>query len=195
MTTRPTSRAGAADETPLFRLADVPVPMVYAAHRIIRDCNDEFAALFAAPREEIVDRSFARLYPQIDGFIKRGELWAANLAGRQVYEDERLMARSNGERFWCRVRGRSLAAGGDPFEHAVYCFEPIARPANPQGIVLTERQRQILALVALGKTNAEVAREIGLSRRTIETHRARLMKALQLKNGAELMSWFSSLAP
>lgn len=178
-----------------FGLADMPVPMVYAAHRIIRDCNDEFAALFASTREEIVDRSFARLYPEIEGFIKRGELWGANFAGRRVYEDERLMARANGERFWCRVQGRSLAAGDDPFEHAIYSFEPIARPANPDGVVLTERQRQILALVALGKTSAEVAREIGLSRRTVEAHRARLMKAMRLKNGAELMSWFSSLAP
>lgn len=171
----------------------MPVPMVYATHRIIRDCNDAFATLFASSRADIVDRSFARLYPEIGDFINRGEQWAANFGGPRIYRDERVMARFNGERFWCRVHGRSLAAQDDPFERALYCFQPIARPVGKVGVVLTERQQQILAQIAQGKTNAEIAVEIGLSRRTIEAHRARLMKALDLRNGAELMSWFSSL--
>ena len=174
-------------------LADMPVATVYATHRIIRDCDAPFARLFASTRAAIVDQSFARLYPEIDDFIRRGEQWAANLAGRRIYQDERVMARLNGERFWCRVHGRSLSAHDDPFERAIYCFEPIARAADRAGVALTERQRQILAQVAQGKTNAQIASEIGLSRRTVEAHRARLMKALQLRNGAELISWFSSV--
>ena len=153
----------------------------------------EEADLAPGRRPVVVDQSFARLYPEIDDFVRRGEQWAANLAGRRIYRDERLMARLNGERFWCRVHGRSLSANDDPFERAIYCFEPIARTADHAGVVLTERQRQILAQVAQGKTNAEIASEIGLSRRTVEAHRARLMKTLQLRNGAELISWFSSV--
>jgi len=183
-------KASAAE--PMFALADFPVPTVYASHRIIRDCNEAFAGLFASTRAAIVVQSFARLYPEIDDFIRTGEQWAANLAGRRIYHDERVMARLDGERFWCRVHGRSLSAHDDPFERAIYCFEPVARPVDRTGVVLTERQRQILAQVAQGKTNAEIASEIGLSRRTVEAHRARLMKAMQLRNGAELVSWFSS---
>ncbi len=180
-------------EQPLrFALADVPVPMVYASHRIIRDCNEAFATLFASTRAEIVDRSFARLYPEIGDFIHRGEQWAANFGGPRIYRDERVMARASGERFWCRVHGRSLSASDDPFERALYCFEPIGRTVDPVGVVLSERQQQILAQIAQGKTSAEIASEIGLSPRTIEAHRARLMKALGLRNGAELMRWFSS---
>lgn len=164
--------------------------MVYATHRIIRDCNDAFASLFASQRDDIVDRSFARLYPELGDFIRRGAQWAANFAGRRVYRDERVMARLNGEKFWCRVNGRSLASNDDPFERAIYCFEPIARTVDRGGIVLTERQRQILAQIAQGKTSATIASELGLSRRTVEAHRARLMKAMHLRNGAELMSWF-----
>jgi DNA-binding CsgD family transcriptional regulator len=163
--------------------------MVYATHRIIRDCNRDFAALFAAPRENIVGRSFARLYPEIGDFIRRGEQWAANFAGEGAYYDERVMARLNGERFWCRVHGRSLAAA-DPFAEAIYCFEPLNRAVVQSGRTLSERQREILAQVAQGKTNAEIAEEIGLSRRTVEAHRARLMKAVGVRNGAALMEWF-----
>lgn len=175
---------------PRFALSDLPVPMVYATYRIIRDCNDGFAALFAGTREDIVDRSFARLYPEIGDFIRRGEQWAANFAGHDVYYDERVMARFDGQRFWCRVHGRSLSSGDDPFAEAIYCFEPINRPAVQPDRVLTERQRQILAQVAQGKTNAQIAAETGLSRRTVEAHRARLMRAIGVSNGAELMAWF-----
>ena len=177
----------------LFSLAEMPVPAVYAAHRIIRDCNEPFANLFASTRDAIVGQSFARLYPEIDDFIRRGEQWAANLTGGRIYRDERVMARLDGERFWCSVSGRSLAAHkDDPFEMAIYCFQPIARAVHPAGLVLTERQRQILAQVAQGKTNNKIALEIGLSRRTVESHRARLMRSLGLRNGAELISWFAS---
>ena len=188
------NRTGSGAGQLLFSLADMPVPTVYAEHRIIRDCNEPFAGLFASTRSAIVGQSFARLYPEIDDFIRRGEQWAANLAGRRVYRDERVMARLDGERFWCGVLGRSLSAHeSDPFERAIYCFQPIPRAVDQAGVVLTERQRQILAQVAQGKTNAEIATEIGLSRRTVEAHRARLMRSLHLRNGAELISWFSSL--
>jgi PAS domain S-box-containing protein len=180
---------------PAFTLAELPVPAVYATHRIIRDCNEAFAELFASSRDDIVDRSFARLYPQIEDFIHRGEQWAVNFSGHRAYRDERVMARLNGERFWCRVSGRSLATTADPFERALYCFEPIARPVGHAGMQLTERQEQILAQLAQGKTSAEIATELDLSPRTIEAHRARLMKSLVLRNTAELMHWFLQGGP
>lgn len=165
--------------------------MVYATYRIIRDCNAAFASLFGAAREEIIGGSFARLYPEIDDFVRRGRQWASQFGEQGTYYDERLMARLDGQRFWCRVNGRSLAPASDPFAQAVYCFQPINRPVTKEH-VLTDRQRQILALVSQGKTNIEIAAETGLSRRTIEAHRARLMRAIGVRNGAELMSWFLS---
>lgn len=187
----PPAEATARQSPPRFTLHDLPVPMAYATYRIIRDCNAAFASLFGATREELVGRSFARLYPEIGDFVRRGRQWAAQFGEQGTYYDERLMARLDGQRFWCRVNGRSLAPAGDPFAEAVYCYQPINRPVT-EGHVLTDRQRQILALVSQGKTNKEIAAETGLSRRTIEAHRARLMKAIGVRNGAELMAWFQS---
>lgn len=173
-----------------FTLAEMPVPMVYATHRIIRDCNGEFANLFGYARDELIDASFARLYPKLSDFVRTGDVWQAHLPGGQVYYDERIMTASDGRRFWCRVHGRSHRQS-DPFAQALYCFEPMARPVTQERRLLTDRQRQIVALVAQGKTNAAIAAELGLSARTVESHRARLMRAAGLRNAAELVAWFS----
>jgi DNA-binding CsgD family transcriptional regulator len=60
---------------------------------------------------------------------------------------------------------------------------------------MTGRQRQILTLVAQGKTNAVIAEEIGLSKRTVEAHRLRLMRLVRVRNTAELVAWFLASSP
>lgn len=162
--------------------------MVFATHRIIRDCNGEFATLFGFMREELIDQSFSRLYPALADFVRTGQMWRSHLLGGQVYYDERIMEGADGHRFWCRVNGRSRQ-GQDPFAEAIYCFEPMNRPVTDAS--LTGRQRQILTLVAQGKTNAVIAEEIDLSKRTVEAHRLRLMRQLGVRNTAELIAWFS----
>jgi PAS domain S-box-containing protein len=172
-----------------FALADIPVPMVFAAHRIIRDCNEEFAALFGYGRDELIDASFSRLYPAVADFVRTGDMWRHHLPGGAVYYDERIMAGTGGRRFWCRVNGRSQDRS-DPFAAALYCFEPMSRPVTETTLKLTGRQRQILTLVAQGKTNSAIAEEVGLSRRTVEAHRLRLARSVGVANSAELVAWF-----
>lgn len=179
---------------PAFPLSAMPVPLVYASHRIIRDCNDAFAAVFGYEREELIDTSFSRLYPGIADFVRTGQMWRGNLGSGAIYHDERVMRRRDGTAFWCRVRGRSRQAD-DPFAEAIYCFEPLARPVRvAKDHMLTDRQRQIVALVAQGKTNRAIAAEIGLSQRTVEAHRARLMRQIGVANAAGLIAWFSGVS-
>jgi len=61
-----------------------------------------------------------------------------------------------------------------------------ATETNTEGIHLTRRQKQILDLVVSGKSNKEIAEELGKSVRTIEAHRFSLMKKMQVKNQIEL---------
>ncbi|MNU00991.1 Bacterial regulatory protein, luxR family [compost metagenome] len=49
-----------------------------------------------------------------------------------------------------------------------------------------------MTLVAQGKTNAAIAAEVGLSRRTVEAHRLRLARSVGVANSAELVAWFLS---
>ncbi len=52
---------------------------------------------------------------------------------------------------------------------------------------LTKRERQILALIAEGIGNKEIAEQLGKSIRTIETHRFNIMKKLKVNNVVELL--------
>lgn len=174
-----------------FALADMPVPLVYAVHRIIRDCNAAFAQVFGYERAELIQSSFAQLYPTIADFELVGRLWRRHLGPDRLYYDERIMARRDGTRFWCQVRGRAREAQ-DPLADAIYCFEPLQRPVGPAGGTLTDRQRQVLSLIAQGKTSAMIAMELGLSPRSVESHRARLIRAVGVSNTAELIAWFSA---
>jgi two-component system response regulator NreC len=54
---------------------------------------------------------------------------------------------------------------------------------------LTPREREVLRLIALGHTSVEIAQKLGLSPRTIETHRARIHRKLGLDTRAELVSY------
>jgi two-component system, LuxR family, response regulator FixJ len=53
--------------------------------------------------------------------------------------------------------------------------------------LLTPREREVLALITSGASNKEAGRELGISPRTIEVHRARIMEKLGAKNAADLV--------
>ena len=52
---------------------------------------------------------------------------------------------------------------------------------------LTPREREVLHLISNGQSNKEAGRELGISPRTIEVHRARVMEKLGARNTADLM--------
>ena len=52
---------------------------------------------------------------------------------------------------------------------------------------LTRREQEVLTLVATGTSNKEAARQLRLSTRTIEDHRAKIMKKVGVRNAAELI--------
>jgi len=52
---------------------------------------------------------------------------------------------------------------------------------------LTARERQVLERIACGASSKEAARELAISPRTVEVHRARIMEKLCAKNAADLM--------
>jgi FixJ family two-component response regulator len=69
------------------------------------------------------------------------------------------------------------------------------RPLNGHGDValvkgaelLTPRERQVLERITAGASNKEAGRTLGISPRTVEVHRARIMEKLSTRNAAELV--------
>jgi DNA-binding NarL/FixJ family response regulator len=54
---------------------------------------------------------------------------------------------------------------------------------------LTRRQREILRKIALGETTKSIARDLGISKKTVETHRAALMERLDIYHVAGLVRY------
>jgi FixJ family two-component response regulator len=66
------------------------------------------------------------------------------------------------------------------------CTQPGGPPPGLER--LTPREREVLQLVALGRPNKLIARELDLSTRTVESHRASLMRKLQVDSVAGLVA-------
>ena len=54
---------------------------------------------------------------------------------------------------------------------------------------LSDREREVLRLLALGHTNQEIAKMLYISVRTAETHRAHIMQKLRLQTRADLVAY------
>jgi len=63
---------------------------------------------------------------------------------------------------------------------------PRAAPRPPR---LSRREREVLSLIAQGCSTKEVARRLGISVKTVETHRARIMDKLDIKSVAGLTKY------
>lgn len=173
-----------------FGFEYAPVGLVIAAQRTILRCNLRFSEIFGWPRARLEGRSLVLLYPSPDEFHRIGEIGLERMRGCGRYDDERIMKRRDGSLFWCRVRGRSPRLD-DPFAEAVWSFADLSekRPIAE----LSAREREVSMLLLGGRTSKEIARDLDLSPRTVEAHRARLMAKLGARNGAELIARLSGL--
>jgi two-component system response regulator NreC len=81
---------------------------------------------------------------------------------------------------------RTVAAGGT-YLHPALGARLLSPDGEAAGQALTPREREVLRLIALGHTNAEVAERLYLSVRTVETHRANIHRKLGTESRSELV--------
>jgi len=89
---------------------------------------------------------------------------------------------------------RAVLSGKPFFSGAITAvlIEDYMRRLQTRGLtntvdLLTDREKQVLQLLAEGRSNKEVASELNLGVSTVETHRANLMQKLSLHNTAEIV--------
>jgi two-component system response regulator NreC len=84
-------------------------------------------------------------------------------------------------------------AGGQRYVHPALGARLVAAEAEERVRAeedpLSEREHEILRLLALGHTNQEIAGQLYLSVRTVETHRAHIMQKLRIQTRAELVRY------
>jgi DNA-binding NarL/FixJ family response regulator len=90
----------------------------------------------------------------------------------------------------------TVAKGGSYIDRASqelmlnpYLDQNVAYKGEPRGKPLSEREIQILTLVASGYTNKEIANSLAISVKTVESHKANSMQKLDLKSRAEVVDY------
>jgi len=102
---------------------------------------------------------------------------------------------------------RTVAAGGLHFDPTLAGQALMGRPGDALGKEgqqagnLSEREKEVLVLVAWGYSNKEIAGKLGLSTKTVETYRVRISEKLGLRSRALIVQyalrqgWLSESAP
>jgi DNA-binding NarL/FixJ family response regulator len=80
-----------------------------------------------------------------------------------------------------------LVAGGSGYVDPELGAKLVSPKGSPALEPLSERERDIVHLLALGYTNQEIGKKLFISVRTVDTHRGHIMRKLQLETRAELV--------
>lgn len=165
-----------------------PAPLVVLSYRHMVEINTAFANMFGYEREALMNQSIVKIFPSIEDYEKVGQDALDSFSKKQslFYSDQRFMQHKNGELFWVQTHGRTLTPE-DPFKLMVWHFERKNQNALSKQ-KLTKRESEITQLIVNGFTCKEIARKLDLSHRTIEVHKANLMKKLGVRSKAELTS-------
>jgi PAS domain S-box-containing protein len=177
--------------TPILPVTDfgfsfAPIALCVTQERVIAACNAAFAALFGYEISDLAGQSIALLYPSAQEFHRIGERGYPQMRRGGRYQDERLMQRKDGAMIWCRVSGQAADVSA-PARKAVWAFEPMHRPAGLAD-QLSAREREVVAYLAQGLSSKDIARLLELSPRTVEMHRARLLRKLDVRSTAQLLA-------
>ncbi|CAN5224284.1 LuxR C-terminal-related transcriptional regulator [soil metagenome] len=177
------SEAQVTDYEAIF--LNAPVGMCVSRQRVIQACNIALARMFGFEREAMLGQSLLMLYPTPAEFERIGARIVPIMNEKSSYSDKRIMKRADQELFWCHVTGCTLSPE-DPHSEGIWTFEDLSEK-HPVTAELTPREREISSLLVEGKTSKLIARQIGLSPRTVEMHRAKLMRKFAAATSSELV--------
>jgi PAS domain S-box-containing protein len=163
-----------------------PIGLMVTRQRVIERCNIALGEMFGYKPQDLVGNTTEILYPSHEEFEYIGQRGAVSMKHHGTYRDQRIMRHNKGHMFWCSVSGRSFTPQ-TPYASVIWVFEDISE-SRPVSDGLTAREREIAARVVSGMSSKEIARELNVSHRTIESHRMRLMRKLGVGTTGELIA-------
>lgn len=121
-----------------------------------------------------------------DDSIARALSVESGVVGARAYLTKSTAARDLLDAVSALIRHRPFL-NGRTSEFLLDTFIRSAKTSSPQ--TLTPREREVLQLLTEGKSNKEIAGLTGTSPKTVETHRARIMRKLKARSLAELVRY------
>jgi PAS domain S-box-containing protein len=187
MATRRDNNQAAIDYRRAFQ--DAPVGQAIGRNRVVWDCNRAFAEIFRAKIEDLVGTTFERLYPTQAHFADTGKRIAPILSKSRSFSDDRVMRRLDGELFWVHVSGFTYTPD-DPHKETIWAFTDLSTSRKVNSTLrgsMTPRERDIAALLIEAKTGKEIGRTLGISFRTVDIYKTRLLRKYGVSNSPDLV--------
>lgn len=163
------------NDKPDIVLMDILMPGMNGieAARWIKEI-DEHARVIMLTMEISKDYVTAAIKSGVDGYLPK------NISKETLLESVRSVY--GGERYFNDAIKKLI------FED-FYTVEKMKRSKRMLSNQLTQRESEVLALVAGGKSNREVAEELSISVKTVETHKTHILMKLGLNNKKELIRY------
>lgn len=168
--------------------AHLPVAVMVTRQRVICACNLAFLEMFRATGDAVLGRSVRVLYPNQMAFERFGARVLPTLKRVGRVTEARAMQRMDGELFWVNVTGFTEHRD-DPYRESLWCFSEMGvatNLANGRGSAqqliseakrsMTKRERDVATLLIQNQTAKEIGVALGISPRTVEVYRGKLLK-------------------
>jgi PAS domain S-box-containing protein len=172
----------------VFERTSNPVILLDDQRRIL-EVNDAALSLFGGQREQLISNSIADSIRPAERDLAARD-WESFL-GSGEYSGKRALVRADGSEVQIDFAARAALVGGRQL--AIYVAvredpscEPSAAPAG--GLPLTDREREIVTLIALGHETAQIAEELHISPETVRTHVRNAMSRLGAHTRAQLVA-------
>lgn len=163
-----------------------PDATLILADRVILRASLRVEAVFGWDVKELEGQSIRVLYPGQTDYELIGERARKALGAVPVYRDERFMRRKDGQVVWMEGHGTALDRN-DPQRLAVWTYRPLETGGADAG-PLTPTEKRIARYLVNGFTSKEIALAMGCSPRTVEVHRANMIRKMAVRNSFELVS-------
>lgn len=163
-----------------------PLGMCVTQADVVVLCNRELGRMLGCEPLQIIGATLAALHPSAGEFERLGQLAHEHLRRTGTYADECILRRGCGALFWCQVVVRAVDRV-HPRMQAVWTFHDLSA-RRPLVGHLTGREREVAARLVAGGTAKQIAQLIGISPRTVEGYRGRLMKKLGVSNQGQLVA-------
>lgn len=168
-----------------------PDATLILADRVILRASLRVEAVFGWHPREVEGQSIRLLYPGQTDYELIGARARQAMQKTAVYHDERFMRRKDGQVVWMEGRGTALNRT-DPQRLAIWTYRPVEGQAmkgkaGPDS-TLTATEKRIARYLVNGFTSKEIALTLECSPRTVEVHRANMIRKMKVRNSAELVS-------
>lgn len=154
--------------------------------RVILRASLRVETVFGWTPKELEGQSIRMLYPGQTDYELIGDRARRAMRGAEVYRDERFMRRKDGQVVWMEGQGTALDRE-DPQRLAIWTYRPLDAGVAPAG-PLTATEKRIARYLVNGFTSKEIALAVGSSPRTVEVHRANMIRKMGVRNSFELVS-------